>query len=90
MAGYGAGAGIAALVSVGFFSGAGFLWLRDQWGAIAAALTFGGIYFVIAIILALLAAARRPLEPEPIPPTEIWTSLAEAFLIGLSAFRRKR
>lgn len=83
-------AGVAGLVALGFFTGAGYLWLQDKWGAVAAASAIGGIYLVIAGIAGAMASSDAPPEPEPVPPAQIWSSLAEGFLIGLSATRKKR
>lgn len=87
---FGAVAGLTALVALGFFTGAGYLWLQDQWGSVAAASAVGGIYLVIAGIAGVMASSDRPPEPEPAPSPQVWTALAEAFLIGLSATRKKR
>lgn len=87
---FGVIAALAGLVALGFFTGAAYLWLFDQWGAVAAASTVGSIYLIVAGIAGVMATSDRAPEPEPVPPAQVWTSLAEAFLIGLSATKKKR
>ncbi len=86
----GAVAGVTGLVALGFFTGAAYLWLKQEWSAIAAAATIGGLYLLVAVIAAAMAGSGSKPEPEPLPSAALWTAVAEAFLIGLSATRKKR
>ena len=84
----GAAAAICALVALGFFTAAGFLWLSATLDPVAAAAIVGGIYLAFAVLAIILAGNDRTDEPEPAPV--VWSSLAEAFLAGLATTRKKK
>jgi hypothetical protein len=52
-------AGIFALVAIGFFISALYVWLADQFGRIEASLIVGGGFVVLAIIMMLVGAGMR-------------------------------
>jgi hypothetical protein len=75
---------VAAVVALGFFCAALFMWLERLYGPIAAALMVGGIFLFIALVavLAIVLVQRKP----PPPRQKAWWSdpalLATALDIG--------
>jgi hypothetical protein len=61
-------AGAAALVALGFFCAAAFLWLEARYGAITAALVLGGAFTVIALIAVIVILVLNHRNPPPPPP----------------------
>jgi len=80
-------AGACALVALGFFCAALFMWLERLYGSIAAALIVGGIFLFVALVavLAIVLVQRKPPPPPP-PRQKAWWSdpalLATALDIG--------
>ena len=76
----------AAVVALGFFCAALFMWLERLYGPIPAALIVGGIFLFVALVavLAIVLVQRRP--PPPPPRQKAWWSdpalLATALDIG--------
>ena len=68
-------AALAAIVAIGFFAAAGFVWLSDRYGAINACLMFGAAFVLIAVVAAIVLAVlrRRP------PPPPLKSEFAQAF-----------
>jgi hypothetical protein len=58
----------AALVALGFFCAALFLWLDDHYGAITAALILGGIFAFLALVALIVVLIVRQNAPPPLPP----------------------
>jgi lysylphosphatidylglycerol synthetase-like protein (DUF2156 family) len=58
----------AALVSVGFFCAAAFIWLDGRYGALTAALVLGGVFTFIALIAVIVVLIMRHTRPPPPPP----------------------
>jgi len=78
-----AGAACLAVAAV-FFSIAGWLTLVEMYGTIHAALAFGGIYLVLALLLFYVPV--RPRVPvTPVPASAPVGSMIEAFLAGRAA-----
>ena len=61
-------AGAAALVALGFFCAALFLWLEARYGAITAALVLGGAFTFVALVAAIVVLILRGRAPPPPPP----------------------
>jgi hypothetical protein len=82
----GAVAAAAGLVAFGFFCAAGFMWLADLYGAIAAALVIGGIFLFVALVAVLAVLLMRRKPPPPIARQKAWWSdpalLATALEVG--------
>jgi putative superfamily III holin-X len=63
----------AALVALGFFCAAAFMWLAQAYGAIVAALLVGAAFLIIAllaVIVILILHRRKP--PPPATPQKAW------------------
>jgi hypothetical protein len=58
----------AALVALGFFCAALFLWLDAHYGAITAALILGGIFAFLALVALIVVLIVRQGAPPPPPP----------------------
>ncbi|MBC7137489.1 MAG: phage holin family protein [Defluviimonas sp.] len=83
----GACAAVCGAVALGFLTAAAFLALMHDHGAIAAALTLGIGYLVLAALcLVALSAGRAPVAPPP-PAVKPRPPLGEAFLLGMEAGR---
>ncbi len=78
---------VTALVAIGFFCAAAFMWLARRLDPIAAALIIGGFFLLLALIavLCVVLVQRRPPPPPP-PRAKAWWSdpalLATALDIG--------
>jgi hypothetical protein len=76
----------AAVVALGFFCAALFMWLERLYGPIPAALIVGGVFLLVALVavLAVVLVQRKP--PPPPPRQKVWWSdpalLATALDIG--------
>ena len=72
----------AAVVALGFFCAAAFLWLELHYGTIAAALVLGGAFVVIAAIagIAIVVVQRR--KPPPPPPPAARPLWADPAVLG--------
>ena len=83
-------AALTALIALGFFSAAGFVWLADRFGAIDACLIVGGIFVLIALaaITVLLIIRRRP-PPRPAAKAAFAQAFADpqALAIGVEIMR---
>ncbi len=79
-------AAAAALIAVGFFCAAGFMWLEHRLGAIAAALIVGGIFLFVALVAVLAVVLLRRKPPPPVARHKAWWSdpalMATALEIG--------
>jgi lysylphosphatidylglycerol synthetase-like protein (DUF2156 family) len=72
----------AALVALGFFCAAAFLWLELHYGAITAALVLGGVFTVVALIAVIVILILNRRKPPPPPRKAAWADpalLASAF-----------
>jgi hypothetical protein len=58
----------AALVALGFFCAALFLWLDERYGAITAALVLGGAFTFVALVAVIVILIIRGRSPPPPPP----------------------
>ena len=58
----------AALVALGFFCAALFMWLDAHYGAVTAALILGGIFAFLAVVALLVVLIMRHSAPPPPPP----------------------
>jgi lysylphosphatidylglycerol synthetase-like protein (DUF2156 family) len=58
----------AALVALGFFCAALFLWLETRYGAITATLILGGIFAFLALVALIVVLILRRSPPPPPPP----------------------
>lgn len=90
----GAVACAAALVAVGFFCAALFLWLDERYGAITAALALGGIFAFVAVVALLVVVILRGRAPPPPPPRKAawWADpmlLAAALDVGRTLGKRR-
>jgi len=78
---------VAALVAIGFFCAAAFMWLEQRLDPIAAALIVGGFFLLLALVavLVVIMVQRKPPPPPP-PRQKAWWSdpalLATALDIG--------
>ena len=78
---------ITALVAIGFFCAAAFMWLGQRLDPIAAALIIGGFFLLLALIavLAVVLVQRKPPPPPPPRQKSLWSDpalLATALDIG--------
>jgi hypothetical protein len=85
----------AALVALGFFCAAAFLWLAGRYGSVLAALVMGGAFTFlafVALIVALLIRHRKPPPPEPPRRAAWWAdpALLSAALDVSRALGRRR
>jgi hypothetical protein len=86
-------AGAAALVALGFFCAALFLWLDERYGAIAAALVLGGVFVLIALIAVLVVVIVRRRRLPPAARKSWWADpslLAAALSAGSRTLGRKQ
>jgi lysylphosphatidylglycerol synthetase-like protein (DUF2156 family) len=58
----------AALVALGFFCAAAFLWLEEHYGAITASLVMGAAFTIVALIAVIVILIVRHRRPPPPPP----------------------
>ena len=58
----------AALVALGFFCAAAFLWLEQHYGALTAALVMGAAFTVVALVAVIVILILRRRKPPPPPP----------------------
>lgn len=60
-------AGAAAVVALGFFCAAFFMWLERRFDPISAALILGGVFLALALIavVAIMLVRRKPPPPPP-------------------------
>ena len=76
----------AAVVALGFFSAALFMWLERLYGPIAAASIVGGIFLFVALVAVLIIVLVQRKPPPPPPRQKAWWSdpalLAAALDIG--------
>jgi hypothetical protein len=78
---------VTAVVAIGFFCAAAFMWLEQRLDPIAAALIIGGFFLLLALIavLCVVVVQRKPPPPPP-PRHKAWWSdpalLATALDIG--------
>jgi hypothetical protein len=76
----------AAVVALGFFCAAAFMWLEQRLDPIAAALILGGVFLALALAAALTVVLVQRKPPPPPPPHKAWWSdpalLATALDIG--------
>jgi drug/metabolite transporter (DMT)-like permease len=78
---------IAALVAIGFFCAAAFMWLEQKLDPIAAALIIGGFFLLLSLVAVLIVilVQRRPPPPPPPRHKSLWSDpalLATALDIG--------
>jgi hypothetical protein len=71
-------AGAAALVALGFFCGAAYMWLARRYDSITAALVMGGAFTCIALIavIVILVLNHRKPPPPPSRKTPLWADPA--------------
>jgi len=77
---------ITALVAIGFFCAAAFMWLEQRLDPIAAALIIGGFFLLLSLIAVLIVVLVQR-KPPPPPPRHksLWSDpalLATALDIG--------
>jgi hypothetical protein len=58
----------AAVVALGFFCAALFLWIAGTYGAIVASLVLGGAFLAVALIALLVVLILQRRKPPPPPP----------------------
>jgi ascorbate-specific PTS system EIIC-type component UlaA len=85
----------AALVALGFFCAAAFMWLAERYGGVTAALVLGGIFTFIAlmaVITILILQRRAPPPPPPRKAAPLWAdpALLATALDLTRVFGRKR
>lgn len=83
----GAMAALFGLGALGFFTAAGFVVLTAEYGPVAAALTLGIAYLVLAALFAVAMTSGRRAPPPPPPVEKPRPPLGEAFLLGMEAGR---
>lgn len=83
----GAFAALFALIALGFLTAAGFIALMAEYGPVAAALTLGIGYLVLAALFLVAVASGRMPAPPPPPVEKPRPPLADAFLLGMEAGR---
>src|SRR5262249_53208041 len=68
----------AAVVALGFFCAAAFMWLEQRLDPISAALILGGAFLALALIavIAILLVQRKPPPPPPPRAKSIWADPA--------------
>jgi hypothetical protein len=82
----------AAVIAIGFFCAAAFLWLAQSYGAIVASLVLGGVFLVLSLIALLVVVLLRRKPPPPAAKAAWWTDpalLAAALDIGRVLGRRR-
>lgn len=83
----------AAFVAIGFFCAAGFMWLEQRYGAIAAALILGGAFLFLSLVAVLVVVLLRRKLPPPAAHHKAWWTdpalLATALDIGQVLGRRR-
>ena len=62
----------AALVAVGFFCAAAFIWLAGRYGDLTAALVLGGVFTFVALIAVIVVLIVRHSRPPPPPRKAAW------------------
>jgi hypothetical protein len=82
---WGSVAAAAAVIALGFFCAAGFVWLAREYGTITACLALGGLFVIIALI-ALIAIAIVRHRPPP-PPQRAWWADPAVIASALDATR---
>lgn len=78
---------VTALVAIGFFCAATFMWLEQRLDAIAAALIVGGFFLLLSLVAVLIIVLVQRKPPPPPPPRQksFWADpalLATALDIG--------
>jgi drug/metabolite transporter (DMT)-like permease len=78
---------VTAVVAIGFFCAAAFMWLERKLDPIAAALIIGGFFLLLSLIAVLVVVLVQRKPPPPPPPRHksLWTDpalLATALDIG--------
>jgi hypothetical protein len=78
---------VMALVAIGFFCAAAFMWLERKLDPIAAALIIGGFFLLLSLIAVLIVVLVQRKAPPPPPPRQksLWSDpalLATALDIG--------
>jgi hypothetical protein len=78
---------VTALVAIGFFCAAAFMWLERKLDPIAAALIIGGFFLLLSLIAVLIVVLVQRKAPPPPPPRQksLWSDpalLATALDIG--------
>ncbi len=71
----------AAIVALGFFCAAAFLWIEDAYGPLVASLILGGGFLVIALIALLVIVLLQRRKPPPAPPRAL-TVLSDPVLLS--------
>ena len=76
-----------AVVAIGFFCAAAFMWLEQKLDPIAAALIIGGFFLLLSLIAVLIVILLQRKQPPPPPPRQksLWNDpalLATALDIG--------
>jgi len=84
----------AAVIALGFFCAAGFLWIEERRGAIEATLILGGAFVVLALIaLVAIVVVQRRKPPPPRPAARpLWADpamLAAALDVSRALGRRR-
>lgn len=80
-------AALFGLVALGFLTAAAFIALMADHGPVAAALTLGIGYLVLAALFLVALSSRRAPPPPPQPVEKPRPPVGEAFLLGLEAGR---
>ena len=85
---------VTALVAIGFFCAAGFMWLAQKLDPIAAALIIGGFFLLLSLIAVLIVVLVQRKPPPPPPPRQksMWADpalLATALDIGRTLGARR-
>lgn len=83
----GACAAVFGLVALGFLTAAAFIALMVDYGPVAAALTLGIGYLVLAALFLVALSAGRTPTPPPAPVEKPRPPIGEAFLLGMEAGR---
>jgi hypothetical protein len=78
---------VAAVVALGFFCAAAFMWLEQRLDPISASLILGGIFLALALaaVVAIVLVQRKPPPPPPPRHKSIWADpalLATALDVG--------
>jgi hypothetical protein len=78
---------VTAVVAIGFFCAAAFMWLERKLDPIAAALIIGGFFLLLSLIAVLVVVLLQRKPPPPPPPRHksLWSDpalLATALDIG--------
>jgi len=77
---------VAAVVAIGFFCAAAFMWLAQRLDPIAAALIIGACFLLVALVAVLVVVLVQRKPPPPPPRQKAWWNdpalLATALDIG--------